>query len=174
MADRYHVIIVSEPFSMEDYKKKGKNEYDLYEIWESTDPNQQLPSGVWFEEWYVPEGESWDSHPRHNMNELVDHEIFLIDWEEIGASHMIKDDKWWKEKIEMMGAAKEAMMATYPVAERIIDEVQSILDPENESIHEAMQGESYWPDHYTLGHWIWTAEKATEGVSTKTEESKDE
>lgn len=155
MADRYHVIIVDKSkFSMEDYNKEGKNEYNLYECYEEED----YPDGVSLEVWLVEDGEEWKQHPLYEQHFLVQEDCYLIDWEEIGTPYMVKPEEWWKEKLKMMRSMYNLMSSIYPVADPMITEIQKILDPDGESIHEAMEGESYWPDSYTLGHWIYQVE----------------
>lgn len=153
---------------MEDYGADMKNEYDLYKHYEN---GTELPDGVWVETWLVEDDAGWKSHDLYEQHGLVSEDCYLIDWNEIGKPHMIKTGLWWKEKIETMEALYEMMKSVYPVANKIIDKVVEILDPDRESLNEEMQGKMYWPDYYTLGHYIWQAKDST-GI--KEEDTDDE
>lgn len=163
MADRYHVMIIDrDRFSMEDWNKQDKDEYDLYDMW--LDPKvESLPDGVWFEEWYVADGESWDNHPMHSHHHLVKEDSYLIDWAELGKFHMIKDDKWWDHTIKTLDTLHKMMNSIYPMANRLLNPLTEILDPDGESIHEAMEGVSDWTDANTLGHWVYLAKEIVWG-----------
>ena len=147
MTDRYLVLVVDE----NEYDKGDTCEYELYSLHED---GKDLPFGVWLEEWYVPDGEEWKSHHGYEHHHTVHHKCYLLDWNEIGRPWGIKDDAWWKEKVETMQAMYQMMKSVYPVANKIIDTVVDILDPDRESLNEEMQGKIYWPDYYTLGHYI--------------------
>lgn len=138
----------------------GTDSITEYELYEMVEDGLELPFGVSLEVWYVPDGKQWHEHPSYHAHSLVKTDCFLIDWNEVDKPYMIKDEAWWKEKIATMDALYKMMSSVYPVADKIIEEVVEILDPDRESLNEAMQGETYWPDTYTLGHYIWVARDA--------------
>ena len=151
MTDRYHVIVVdTSEFLMDD----GTDSITEYELYDMLEDGTDLPFGVSLEVWYVTEGDDWDTHPCYHAHSLMKHKCYLIDWTEIGKPWMIKNEAWWKEKVKTMDALYTMMKSVYPVADKIIDKVVDILDPERELLNEEMQGKIYWPDYYTLGHYI--------------------
>ena len=146
MADRYRVVIIDpSEFDWERYPvmKKDKSPYDLYGIWES---GLDMPDGTWVEEWTVPNGADPKESKYADLHYLVKHETHVIDWDEIGEPHMIKTKEWWDERIALMKAMVEVFRPLYPLADKLMKEVQEITDPDGESIHEAIKKEVENPD----------------------------
>jgi hypothetical protein len=168
MTDRHHVFIIDKSqFNFED-NLNIEDEYDLYDLWKA---GMKLPDGVWYEEWFVNDGEDPAKSQQAHNHFLMAHETHPIYWSELDDEFTgIKPDVWWKERIEMMEQMYNLMKSMYPLAERLVKEVQEITDPDGESIHQAMEGESHWPDYYTLGHWISMAKTALPEEEPKDDE----
>lgn len=132
MTNTYKVIIIDSS------EYSGDNDqYALYKEWE----NGTLPHGVWLEEWIVPNGEPWDSHPAFQAHFLCKHNCYLVEWSELDELCNIKVKKWWMDKEFLLHSIEEAQVKLEALAEKHMDEVVEVLGLEDgEDFTEYVQG----------------------------------
>lgn len=133
MTNTYKVIIIDpSEYTLEE----GDNQYDLYALWEKG----ELPHGVWYEEWTVPDGQEWDSHPSLATHHLCKHNCYLVDWEELQEPWNVKPKKWWTAKRDLLHAIKVAQSKLDNLATIHMNEVVEVLGLEHENFDEYVQG----------------------------------
>lgn len=133
MTDNYKVIIIDAP----EYSG-SLDEYELFQMWVE---GGTLPDGTWMEDWVVPDGHPWDSHPAHQSHHLCKHSCYLIEWSEIGELWNLKCLKWWKDKEFLLHSIEEAQVKLEILAERHINEVIEVLGMDDgEDFAEYIQG----------------------------------
>lgn len=129
MTNTYKVIIID---PSEYTLSHGNNQYDLYKLWETG----TLPHGVWYEEWTVPDGMEWDSHPSLATHHLCLHNCYLVDWAELQEPWNVKTKKWWKDKEFLLHSIEEAQAKLELLAEKHMDEVVEVLGIDAEDFAE--------------------------------------
>ena len=125
MTNTYKVIIVD---PMEYSLNEGDNQYDLYALWEKG----ELPHGVWYEEWTVPDEQEWDSHPSLATHHLCQHNCYLVDWSELQELWNVKPKSWWIAKRDLLHAVEVAQTQLADLAAVHMDEVARVLSPDEE------------------------------------------
>ena len=132
MTDNYKVIIIDPSEHL------GHNDqYEMHQLWELG----ELPDGVWMEDWIVPDGHPWDSHPAWQAHFLCQHKTYLVDWSEIEEPWNLKSLKWWKDKEFLLHSIEEAQVKLKILAEKHIDEVVEVLGMDDgEDFAEYIQG----------------------------------
>ncbi len=69
-----------------------------------------------------------------------------------------KDLEWWRDRLKILKAIQPALETLTKQVNLLLEPMIEILDEDQESLNEAIQGKTQWFDYMTVGHWIEEAE----------------
>lgn len=157
MTDRYFVVIVDR----NQYDLKEDEEYDLFEKWRN---KEELPNGVWVQEWLVPDGEEWNTHPCYDLNYLIENDCHCIHPSEMDKPYLLKTQEYWAWVTNELTTVAEAIRPLIRQATTTLQPVREILDEHDERFHSDM------PTSYEIADLVaFYAELAEEAMHSTAE-----